>query len=305
MLLNEILSCFPFEIYLQLMHGFGLTYSDYNGTIIDIVNPSTITVGGKFTNVTLNEKLDINKFYTTDSIVKIGSNFGEHISPTYVEPVKPLKTSKRGRKKKEKKPKTRIQGSGKYFNSQITFIVKSPTINTKFYKFKIFRTGVFQVPGILNAEMKDIYQPISILKDYFKTIYNVDVTNDEPQVQMRNCKSILLNKNLTINTKQIGEIIDKRKIDNDPIKIDTVEYLGSNNTNKIIIKFNRPTAAKFNKKTTLKILKQKINIEGAISIDDIKNICEWLNRLMIDNYPKVINDPSLIDNSDSSDTDDE
>lgn len=319
-LIQEVLSWLPFKAYRQIYAGFmvpvtgqngekvkkerPLAISDYLGWLIDDIKPSTITIGGRFTGFTLHEERDIGKFTAVEPIVKIGSNFGEHYAPGYTDPVKKPKTSKRGRKPKPKKPKTRIQGSGKYFNSQITFVVRSPSNPLKFYKFKEFRNAKWQVPGVLEAGQDDIEGPIETLRAYFEKVFNTTVHVRDRVVQMRNCKTIISDSELTINTQALGKVIAGEKEGDNPMRISTVEYMSAQNSSKIVVKFSRPTKDKDKKKTTLKILKQKINIEGAVDREDVEDIRFWLNGLLLDNYKTVINDPTAPqDASDSSATD--
>lgn len=302
----DILSWFPFSVYRQLMSRYGLTPADYSGTILDPIKPSTITIGGFFTNLTLHEESDIGKFaiLAQEPIVKIGSNYGEHYAPGYTDPIKPPKTSKRGRKPKPKKEKTRSKGNGKYFNSQITMVVRSPSREGKLYKFKVFRTGMFQVPGVLEGDMCDIEQPLLILQKRLSTLFNTNVEVIDRSVQMRNCKTVLSDLKLSINTDKLGKLIEFEKNSNNEMLISKVEYMNAQNSNKIVVKFSRPTKDKANKNTTLKILKQKINIEGAVGKEGVDDIYYWLNDFMLDNYYRVIYDPQAPkEESDSSDTD--
>lgn len=370
--LIDILSWLPFKIYRLLYAEHGFSIKDYNGTIIDPIRPSTITVGGRFTNIKLHEKNDIERFRlygAAHPIMLIGSNFGEILAEGFVKPGKKIKTTKRGRKAKPKDPKKRIQGTGDYFNSQITFFVLSLIIAGKLYKFKVFRNGKFQVPGVLATDLSDIQTPLNELKKFlteFNNRRNRDMHREnellsgfylkfnsedseiqqsvvrmmydtgavaenltdemrtfvtqfqysadpapEPDVeitdhciQMRNCKTILNDDCLTINTLALGSMIAAESRVNKEIGIDNVEYQTAQNSSKVVVKFLRPAPDKPFKQTTLKILKQKINFEGAVSFDGVHEIYWWLNDLLLDNYERVINDPDIEKlESDSSDTD--
>lgn len=124
---------------------------------------TTNTMEGYLANVRFHEAELIKELIPDEDIVLIRCNFGKLIYDGYTEPVR-IKTSNRGRKKKEKKKKLRkIQGLGTDFNSQITFVVRSgtnpPLIDapdgtkivppgSRVYKFKVFRTGKIQLPGV-------------------------------------------------------------------------------------------------------------------------------------------------------------
>lgn len=306
LLLQETLSWMPFATYRSIMARYDCQPCDYNGTIIDAIKPSTITVGGLFTNIVLNEKTDVPKFEAVEPIVQIGSNYGELFATGYKPPEKKIKTSKRGRKPKIKEPKKRIQGSGKYFNSQITYVIRSPANPNKLYKFKVFRNGKFQVPGVLSTDQDDIELPLQLLRQYFTMVYKKDVQVVEKVVQMRNCKTILSDPDLVINTLALGALISQEMQGANEMKINKVEYQTAQNSSKVVVKFLRPTKDKPNKQTTLKILKQKINFEGAVGFDGVNDIYWWLNDILLDNYYQVINDPLAPSvASDSSDTDEE
>jgi len=83
---------------------------------------------------------------------------------------KSVKNSTRGRKPKQKtKKKRKIQGSGAYFSSQITFYIYNHH-NDKVTKLKVFRNGRFQIPGGLMPDMSDLINEIKTLQLYFNHI---------------------------------------------------------------------------------------------------------------------------------------
>lgn len=406
--IQDALGYLPYSLFQEIARQFDRKW-EYTGNLLEPLNTSTITVGGKFSNVRLHERDDKDLFVPRGSIVMTGSNYFELSKPGFTMPAKKEKTTNRGRKRKEKPQKKRIQGSGKYFNSQITCVVQSDVDSLKFYKFKIFRTGVFQVPGCRTTDLQDLQQPLRDLQSYFCEIYQrSDIGIVEKCVQMRNCKTRLYEHNLCINTVALGRIIesemkdrqkvfsalkdaygkieilhkeslkksllaikreytaatrsakaddlqafrDERGIDNNihdrrvpvdyqastgleahlqtlkvayeldvastrqvaqelvdlkklqlqmaenhrddknDIGIYSVQYTTDQNSSKVIVKFLRPVPKDPFKTTTLKVLKQKVNFEGAISYSDIQNIYRWLNSLLLKNYKGVIYDPA-------------
>jgi hypothetical protein len=99
--------------------------------------------------------------YTIDDVVK--KNLTKNV-----------KSSTRGRKPKIKeKKKRKIQGSGKYFSSQITFYIYNHH-NGKITKLKVFRNGRFQIPGGLMPDMSDLIDSIKTLQLYFDHILFAD-----------------------------------------------------------------------------------------------------------------------------------
>lgn len=312
-IIEHVAQWFHFDDFRELARIYKWPLILYRRALTVPVNPSTITLGGDFTGVTINEQKDIAKFEKPEGNIKfVGSNFGEFSQEGFVLPPKKEKKSNRGRKPKEKKAKKRLQGSGKYFNSQITFYVVPNDLierpkDKKFYIFKVFRTGTFQVPGVLNKDMSDIRQPLEDLRAFLnKRLYTDSNTKDveivNQNVQMRNCKTVLADDNLSINIPELGQLIDQCQEEKDPIGIKSVSHTSAQ-SKKITVKFGRPTKKNAKKETTLKILKQKINMEGAVDADDVENIYNWLCRLILDNYDEVIYDKTKKIESDSSDTD--
>lgn len=311
---KEVLACllswYPFSFFRKAAPLFKLPISSYEGCIFNIVRPSTQTIGGIFTGVALHEEHDIGKFKATGDIVLVGSNYGEDWQPGFApkipQPESERKT-KRGRKPKAKEKKRRKKGNGRYFSSQITFVVRSHSKPGKVYKFKVFRTGVFQVPGVLSTDREDMNEPINTLREYLQSHFPQHIGISNIGVQMRNCKSILSDSDLQIMTRTLGETLEREIKDSNPMKIFGVEYLTDKNSTKTVIKFSRPTKANPSKVTTLKILKQKINFEGGVSLEDIEIIYTWLNYFLLDHYNVVMIDPAnkVVSDSDSESEADE
>lgn len=180
---------------------------------------STCSAEGKFSNVEFHEQELSPLLFTTGYIVKIDSNWTHQVRPGYTGLDK-KKTSKRGRHKKTKKKKNRkIQGDGMNFNSSIQFSIlgthirekpEIPDIHShnatplpsiikngqevemekiiKEYKPKLFRNGVFQVPGVLTEDMSDVEGPLRILEKYLNFIFLADVERESLFSVMRNYK---------------------------------------------------------------------------------------------------------------------
>jgi hypothetical protein len=198
---------------------------------------STITVESKLSNIKFKEKeliedLNINE---KNDIIKIGCNFNEYISDLYLEMTKPVKKSNRGRKKKIKPISTRkIQGNGKYFNSQITFTILDNEDKNKFYHLKLFTNGTIQIPFVNNENILYITPIINKIITLLNDINYVKIENEKNidiiyiKSIMRNYKFHLIeNKNfidlyilqdLLLNYKSSQDIYN---LENNPV--DTVE----------------------------------------------------------------------------------
>jgi hypothetical protein len=125
--------------------------------------PTTTTISGILANVNIDDK-DIEKFEPNESVVIIESNFGRKVHPSYFDGIVEKVKSSRGRKPKPKKVKKerKKQGSGKCFNSQVTFIVRTDIVDKKSlcgfkeYKFKIFRGNKEQLPGCTQKDINSV-----------------------------------------------------------------------------------------------------------------------------------------------------
>jgi hypothetical protein len=208
---------------------------------------------------------------------------------------KGLKNSARGRKPKDKKKsKRKVQGSGLYFSSQVTFDMYN-YINKKISKIKVFRNGNFQIPGVKKPDMSDLIVPITTLKEYLNYVKELNSEESTIDVKdrvevpymisvMRNYTCRIANDNITIILNKLEDVLFYEKAM--PIKTSLEKYLeffekyklqpveiynifkyinvGFYNISEIsfnseryaglLIKFNRPIPNKENKKLTIKVL---------------------------------------------------
>lgn len=275
--------------------------------------PSTLTAKGSFNNVSFNEE-DIIEMLTKPVggyILSIGCNYGVIInpSPDYMPPPKKIRTSKRGRKPKNRpKSKRKLQGSGKYFSSQITFEIYNVS-NKKIYKIKLFRNGGFQVPGVNKPDMSDLIAPILILRNYLREEFMDETIDVQYFISvMRNYICKIYDSNVLIRLNELETLLKNFKEADSTIDIDELcsefdttmleeikKYMGSENNNTIgiaeiqnnceryfglILKFHRPVPWKMNKRTTIKVLRSgKINIDGGNSIEEGLELYYWIESL--------------------------
>jgi len=286
--------------------------------------PSTLTAQGLMSNVSFDEKDIINMLSDpVDDIMLIGCNYGEKYNSKYEKP-KIQKKSGRGRKPKPKEqPKRRSQGNGKYFSSQITFVIKHPD-NGVDYKIKLFRNGVFQVPGIKDPSMSDLIKPIEILRKYLAYNFAEDVQVLNFTAVMRNYKSKLINESLFVDLITLESIIEKLKrfssfdpfirytcrTFNKPQIEKVMKFVGKTNplniaeitynTDKCFclnLKFYRPIPDDIDKKTTVKLLKKgKINFDGGNSEYEMLELYHWLEYIYYTYKDKILVDTSAIKN---------
>ena len=274
---------------------------------------STITVEAKISNIKFKEYELIHKLSLNNKsdIIKIGCNYQEYISNEYLELTKPVQKSNRGRKKKEKPVSTRkVQGNGKYFNSQITFTVLDKDNKEKFYHLKLFTNGTIQIPFVCNENIliikpiielvidtikeinsikENILQPIEIV--YIKSImrnYGFSITHAKNYIDLYKFQEVLTNyKNLQTDNELAMKYLDHVDLLNTfklgMIKCNFERYTG------IILKFHTPIEGKPNKFTTMKIFSSgKINIDGCNCIEEAKKIQHMIYVLIFNNFDYLL-----------------
>jgi len=305
--------------------------------------PSTLTAKGKFTNVCFNEE-DIIDMLTVPNggyILKICCNYGilENANPDYTKPAPRTRVSNRGRKPKTKpKSKRKLQGTGKFFSSQITFEIYNQETD-KIYKIKLFRNGRFQVPGVNKPDMSDLVTPIKILRDYLREEFldtNIEVSyfisvmrnyickiqNRQLLIRLNELETLFKNKKELLDINPHYELVnDINKIKGvnytEKIKEEIKKYIGEkyneigiaeiqNNCERyfgLILKFYRPVPWKMNKRTTIKILRSgKINIDGSNSVEESYELYHWLEYIFTKNFETILHNPEIIE-SDSEEYD--
>jgi hypothetical protein len=299
--------------------------------------PSTLTAKGQLSNIYFNEEEIIDMFRPPVGgyILKIGCNYGviENLCPDYEKPLPKVRVSNRGRKPKTKpKSKRKLQGSGKYFSSQITFEIYNPD-NGKIYKIKLFRNGRFQVPGVNKPDMSDLIKPMIILREYLR----IEFVDETIEIQyfisvMRNYICRINNPNILIRLGELETLFKNQKdmdeinpayelLDENPLNLQGVEdiqnYIGKKNNSigiaeiqnnceryfGLILKFYRPVSWKITKRTTIKILRSgKINIDGGNSIEESFQLYHWLEHIFSE-YSSVMLFDTMKALSDDSDYD--
>jgi hypothetical protein len=264
-------------------------------TISDLIL-STITVEAKISNINFKEKelIELLSLDDKSDIIKIGCNFKEYISDKYLELTKPVKKSNRGRKKKVKPVSNRkVQGNGKYFNSQITFTILDSINKEKFYHLKLFTNGTIQIPYVCDENIEIIKPIINIIINKVQNLKDIKVDSNK-NIEITYIKSIMRNykfnlieqniyidlykfQNILLNYKNDQYILDIYKLYN--LELSLIKFFPERYTG-IILKFKTPIPENKNKLTTVKIFSSgKINIDGSntlIESNNIKNIILYL-----------------------------
>ena len=273
-------------------------------TISDLIL-STITVEAKISNINFKEKelIELLSLEDKSDIIKIGCNFKEYISDKYLELTKPVKKSNRGRKKKVKPLSNRkVQGNGKYFNSQITFTILDSIDKNKFYHLKLFTNGTIQIPYVCNENIEIIKPIINIIINKIENLKNIKVNSDE-NIEIVYIKSIMRNykfnliepeiyidlykfQNILLNYKNEQNDLDIYKLYN--LELSLIKFFPERYTG-IILKFKTPIPENQNKLTTVKIFSSgKINIDGSNSLIESNNIKEIILYLLKKNKEIIL-----------------
>ena len=186
------------------------TYLNY----FNDLNLSTITVESKISNIKFKECDLIPKLSLPDKmpeVIKIGCNYGEYISEKFIEMTTPVKKSNRGRKKKNKPISNRkIQGNGKYFNSQITFTILDPINDKKFYHLKLYTNGTIQITYVCYEDINLIKPIIDLVISIIKPIDSIQVDLNE-EIKIVYLKSIMRNYKFNIIEDNIFIDLNKFK----------------------------------------------------------------------------------------------
>jgi hypothetical protein len=295
------------------------TYMNY----FNDLNLSTITVESKISNIKFKECDLIPKLSLPDKmpeVIKIGCNYGEYISDKFIEMTTAVKKSNRGRKKKNKPISNRkIQGNGKYFNSQITFTILDPINDKKFYHLKLYTNGTIQITYVCYEDINlirpiidlviSIIKPIDSIKVdlneeikivYLKSImrnYKFNIIQDNIFIDLNKFKTLLLNfKNYQLKHINKQSEIKQYFQDNQDydyklllqleiglIKCNFEKYTG------IIVKFKTPLPDKVDKLTTVKIFSSgKINIDGSNNFEESSLIKQMISSLIYNNKSEIL-----------------
>lgn len=262
---------------------------------------TTITMEGFLSNVNCHEKDLIEDMDADEEFVRIKNNFGEKVYPGYVQPVK-KKKSNRGRKKKPPKARKRKrQGTGECFNSQTTFVMPSPDTVVKggivpsdatIYKFKVFRTGKIQLPGLDDTMVIDniitlIDRLIILLNFHLHTCENdalklTRLINLNPV--MKNYKFRVKKPDDTwiVDLAELRQMLKKHMTVTTNPKIFDIKY--TRQEAKLSVRFSTPVHGNPKKCVRVNIFQSgKINILGGLKKDTTDAICDFLNTLFTEN----------------------
>lgn len=260
---------------------------------------NTITLNGMLTNTKFHEEQLIAKLAKVNQhIVAVDCNYGTHKNDLY--------TPKRAVAKKVKpKKKRKFQGSGKCFNSQITFYIRILNNNiAEQYGFKVFRTGKLQLPGAKISSIKNIIASIKHIVDILNSALHPDEADINKMISleyvtpsMKNYKfTIQMDPNCILSLAQLIKIILEKKKDynKDTCKYPQIidaKYSGEDT--KLYINFMKP---KSDKPIRVNIFNRgRVNILGGTDDKTTKHIFRFLQNIFVEYKDDLIINPNALD----------
>lgn len=245
---------------------------------------TTITTAGYIANATFLEEQLIQIIEPTVNIVEIACNFGRK---RYVGYQPATKT------KHKRQTSRRKQGNGKEFNSQLSCHVRLHE-GGHVYKFKVFRNGKLQLPGITSlASLEDVLGCTQILVNALNQCLHPDEFDETKRARLIHLTPVMKNYKFAVkmdpNTHMIAldilrDIIQQERASE---QIAVVKY-GIQDT-KLSIRFRTPIARNANKKTRVKVfMSGKINILGGLDAARSSEICAFMDRIFTTYRHRVI-----------------
>jgi hypothetical protein len=199
---------------------FRLSYISSETPYLTELVPTTNTMSGYITNVEMYEYDLIDQVLPDEDIVAYKCNYGVEIYEGYTEPID-TKKPKRGRKKNMGRVNRKKQGSGKCFNSQLTFIIRSRTVDvlpdgripegSRVYKFKVFRPGVVQLPGVRQEHINDVVECAYFIERALNFNLHPGETDPTKISRLVNLEPVMKNYKFTLKLGP-GQIIKMKEL---------------------------------------------------------------------------------------------
>jgi len=157
--------------------------------VLSLPLATTCTLNGTLKGVRFHEMELIKRVETNDRIGKLVCNYGEKRAdwlPAWVDSkVRTVKMS--AKSLPGAKPPRKKQGTGKCFNSQLTFITAHNN-RTQFFKVKVFRTGFIQIPGSRPELIDQSLEAVEIVCNELRRVLECDVSLSSLYLVMKDYK---------------------------------------------------------------------------------------------------------------------
>lgn len=267
------------------------------------IYPTTFGLSGEFSNVSLNESTIMPQIEGKLSfpclcvignygIVKI-PNFDEVIAEYGISMASSEKSARARAKKKERAGShaRKVQGNGTCFCSSVLFWVYSEK-HRVVYKFLLFRTGKFNLPGTKPEMLRDILDICN--QHLIPTLKNILTVRDQPppDIALVMLASVMKNykwrrfilPNMILDLHAISERMQADPATSGLARPYEIKYVHFGICDsKLPIKFITPLPERAGKTVRVNIfLSGKINILGAHSTEVTKKICDYLSAVLTD-----------------------
>ncbi|MHB2028962.1 MAG: hypothetical protein ACYCPT_09115 [Acidimicrobiales bacterium] len=221
------------------------------------IESTTITLKGMLKDIKIHESEMTSKVKLTTYIGVAKSNYGYRVHESWINLIKNRKKKPQSENKKLRKK----QGTGTEFNSQISLHIRANLLDTaKIFKFKLFRNGRLQLPGITPFYINDALVCIDILRNAVSQYCRKPVEIEYLVPTMKNYKFHLNAAFTHINLISLSRFL---LADKDDKHLIFIKY--SRKSNKLSIKYETPISSKNNKTIRIDIWRSgKFNILGGL-----------------------------------------
>ena len=122
------------------------------------------------------------------------------------------KKKKRGRKRKARVQSKRLpQGSGRYFNSQVSFYTWSEECQ-RMYIIKVFRNGKLSVPGVQRTDASDVIPLLCMVSDFLgREFVSPEIKLSYVRPNMRNYKCQVVDNNVIVDLVKLRLALETEK----------------------------------------------------------------------------------------------
>jgi hypothetical protein len=242
--------------------------------------PTTYTMEGFASHLQFHEETIMCRLEPDANVVEFRSNYGRKTYAWYYATPKvktPRVKAKQGKERKK-------QGDGSEFNSQMTFIVRQEIIqpalrwsqdippDPPIYKFKVFRTGRIQIPGVTPGDICKVIDKTRCVTAILAAAVGVESELVSMNAVMKNYKfQLVLERGQLINLPRLVELLSGAPRAH--------MFVHSREYNKLSLKYKTPIASKPEKLTRIHIfLSGKIDVLGSFDCEQTREICTHLHE---------------------------
>ena len=236
---------------------------DTNPVLLDNI-PSTplkicLSVGVGKISIAFHERDNIPLMKANDVVKVVKSNFYQDVHSSF--DYRPKQRTKKWKKKNTSNGcERKITGTGTCMNSSISFMILTETNKCKYYDIRIYRNGIYQIPGIVTENYDDAIDKFNLLVEYLGQYFS-EVKHIEPlRIIMKNYRFVA-REGYRINFDLLFKLLNKSKSNQEHF---VTSYITG--SPMMYVKFKTPTEKKVDKMITVSISTNgKINIQGGIA----------------------------------------